>query len=163
MATVTMTPGKTLRISRGGNTSVPYLVEYELNLATAATTKGSALAAADVITVIDLPAHTMVWGGGIEVLTAMSGSSTDATLDLGVTGVDADAFVDGFDLDGAAAGAYAAQPAAYQPIVIGGTADTLDILIASQTGTVTGGVLRVFAILQDIKDRYLGATTALKS
>lgn len=163
MATVALNLGKTLRPSRNGNTSVPYLVEFNLDLAAAATAKGSALAAADVIQTIDLPAHTLVLSAGFEVVSVMTGTSTDATVDLGVTGVEPDNFVDGFDLDGAAVGAYPQQPAAYQPIIIGGTADTLDLLIATQTNTVTGGVLRVFAVLQDIKDRVDGSIVALKS
>lgn len=163
MATVALNQGKALRPTRNGNTSVPYLVEFNLNLATAATSKGSALAAADVIQTIDLPAHTLVLAAGFEVTSVMTGTSTDATVDLGVTGIDPDAYVDGFDLDGAAVGTYPQQPAAYQPIVIGGTADTLDLLIATQTGTITGGVLRVFAVLQDVKDRVDGSIVALKS
>ena len=139
-----------------------HYAEATINLATAATTKGSDLAAADVIEAIDLPAQSVVIAAGIEVITAQSGS-TVLTLDLGVTGSDADAFVDGFDLVAATAGAYASQPAAYQPIVIGGTADTLDVLIATLTTTNTGGVIRVWAIYADVADTRIPGLAARKS
>ena len=163
MATIALNQGKTLRPTRGGNTTIPYLVEFTLDLAKAATAKGSALAAGDVIKTVDLPAHSIIWGAGFEVLSQMTGSSTDATVDLGVTGIDPDVYVDGFDLDAGTVGTYSQFPAAYQPITIGGTASTLDLLIATQTGTITGGKLRIFAVVQDVKDRVDGLLAALKS
>lgn len=137
-------------------------VEVYVDLAAAATAKGSALAAADVIEAIDLPAGTVVFAAGVEVYTAQTGS-TVLTVDVGVTGSDADAFVDGFDVIAQAAGVYATQPAAYQPIVIGSTADTLDVLIATLTTTNTGGVLRVWALVGDIRKRPVPALAALRS
>lgn len=154
MATVTMTPGGTTHVSRHGNTAVPYLVEYELDLAEAVTEKGSALAQGDEIEVIQVPAGTYVVFAGFEVLEEMTGTSTDATLDFGITDGDVDAFVDGFDLDAASAGDYASPAsAAVTPANIFSSADTLDLLIATQTGTITGGKLRCFAIMVDISDR----------
>lgn len=140
-------------------TNVPYKVEMTLDFAAAATAKGSALAASDVIQTITVPAESVVLSAGWEVVTAMTGTSTDATLDFGVTGGDVDNFVDGFDLDGAAVGAYSAQPVAYAPVVIGGTADTLDILIATQTGTITGGSLRVWAVIVDVSGKAAPGAT----
>ena len=137
-------------------------VEVYIDLAAAATAKGSALAAADVIEAIDLQPGSVVFAAGIEVYTAQTGS-TVLTVDLGVTGSDADAFVDGFDVIAQAAGVYAAQPAAFQPIVIGATADTLDVLIATLTTTNTGGVLRVWALVGDVKKRPVPAIAALRS
>jgi hypothetical protein len=157
MATISLAAGNTKHATRG-NGQVPYVVETIVDFADAATAKGSALAAADVITVLDIPAESVVLAAGAEVLTVRTGTTTDLTLDIGVTGVDADAFVDGFDFDAAAVGAYTSQPAAYQPIVVGNTADTLDILIATQTGTFTGGSLRVFALVLDVSDRNNAGT-----
>lgn len=165
MATVDMATGigNGKAPSRYANTKVPYLVEVTLDLAAAATAKGSALAASDVIEVMDIPAEHVVVSAGFEVTEAMAGTSTDATVDLGVTGVDADVFVDGFDLDTASVGDYAAQAAAFAPVVVGGTADTIDLTIATQTGTITGGKLRVWALMVDLKDRVAPGLAALGS
>jgi hypothetical protein len=124
--------------------------------------KGSALAAADVIQCISIPANSVIIAAGIEVITANSGS-TVLTLDLGVTGADVDVFVDGFDFVAAVAGDYASQPAAYAPHVVGNTADTLDLLIASLTTTNTGGVLRVFCYWLDVTDQKKPGLAALRS
>lgn len=124
--------------------------------------KGSALAASDVIQCISIPANSVIIAAGIEVITAQSGSSV-LTFDLGVTGADVDVFVDGFDVVAAVAGDFASQPAAYAPHVVGNTADTLDILIASLTTTNTGGVFRVFAYWLDVSDTRKPGLAALGS
>lgn len=130
-------------------TNMPYFVEKTIDFAVAATAKGSALAATDVIEVIDVPAGTMVLNAGLQVTAVATGESNDTTVDLGITGVDADCFVDGFDLDAAAANAYAQNAAAFQPLIVG-TADTIDLLIATATTAPTGGTVRVWAVLCDI-------------
>lgn len=122
--------------------------EVSIDLDTAEAGKGSALAANDIIEAIDIPAYSVILAAGLEVTTAQSGSVA-LTLDLGVTGVDVDAYVDGFDLVAASAGDTSQQPAAYQPIVVW-DADTLDLLIASLTTTNTGGVVRVWVVYADI-------------
>ena len=153
MATVTtLAGGKTAGRTVG---SVPYLVDVEIDFAAAATAKGDVLAAADVIECISVPANTLVLNAGFEVITAAGGESADNAWDLGVTDIDADVFVDGFDGDAAAAGAYAQNAAAFQPVVIG-SADTIDLLIQAATTAPTSGVLRVWAVLVDIDGR--GAT-----
>lgn len=152
MATVTTLAGGATAGRTAG--SVPYLVDVEIDLAAAATAKGSALAAADVIEAIDVPANTMILNAGMEVTTAVDGSaSADNAWDLGVTGVDADAFVDGFAIDTASAGDYAQNAAAFQPIVIGGTADTIDMLIQAATTAPVSGVVRVWAVLMGVDGR----------
>ena len=130
-------------------TNMPYFVEKTIDFAVAATAKGSALAAADVIEVIDVPAGTMVLNAGLQVVTVATGESSDTTVDLGITTTEPDNFVDGFDLDAAAAGAYAQNAAAFQPLIVG-TADTIDLLIATATTAPTGGKVRVWAVLCDI-------------
>lgn len=150
MATITtLAGGKTSGRTAG---SVPYFVDATIDFAAAATAKGSALAAADVIECISVPANTLILNAGFEVITAAGGESADNAWDLGVTGVDADVFVDGFDGDAAAAGAYAQNAAAFQPVVIA-TADTIDLLIQAATTAPTSGVLRVWAVLMDIDGR----------
>jgi hypothetical protein len=150
MATVTTLAGG----ATAGRTAapVPYVVDKVIDFAAAATAKGSALAAADVIECISVPANTVILNAGFEVITVAGGESSDTTYDLGVTGVDADVFVDGFDGDAAAAGAYAQNAAAFQPVVIG-TADTIDLVIATATTAPTSGSLRVWAVLVSVDGR----------
>ena len=130
---------------RGRN---PYMVQTVLNLATALSDKGSALAAADVIPTIAVPKGTMILNAGIEVDTAITSASA-LTLDLG-TGVDADVFVDGFD-GTSAAGVVAQNPAAYQPVMAVAD-DNIDVTIATLTGTLSTGKMRVWAVLMDCTD-----------
>jgi len=134
--------------------AVPYLVERYIDFAAAATAKGSALASADVIECITVPVNTLILNAGIEITTVLGGESSDTTFDLG-TGVDADNFVDGFDADAAAAGAYAQNAAAFQPLVVGATADTIDITIATATTAPTSGVARVWAVLMNVDGRIV--------
>ena len=150
MATITTLAGSAGAGRTAG--SVPYLVDMQMDFAAAATAKGSALAAADIIECINVPANTLILNAGFEVITVAGGESSDNAWDLGVTGVDADVFVDGFDGDAAAAGAYAQNAAAFQPVVIA-TADTIDLLIQAATTAPTSGVLRVWAVLMDIDGR----------
>ena len=150
MATISIAAGATAGRTAG---SVPYLVDVVVDFAVAATEKGSALAAADVIECISVPTNTCILNAGLEVITAAGGESSDVTYDLGVTGVDADVFVDGFDGDAAAAGAYAQNAAAFQPVVIGATADTIDLLIATATTAPTSGKVRVWAVLMNVDGR----------
>jgi hypothetical protein len=151
MATVTTLAGGATAGRTAG--SVPYLVDKTIDFAAAATAKGSALAAADVIECISVPVNTLILNAGIEVITVLGGESNDTTFDLGVTTTEPDNFVDGFDADAAAAGAYAQNAAAFQPIVIGATADTIDLLIATATTAPTSGVVRVWAVLMNVDGR----------
>ena len=130
---------------RGRN---PYMVQTTLNLATALSDKGSALAANDVIPVIAVSKGTMILNAGIEVDTASDGSTF--TVDLG-TGADVDCFVDGFD-GTSAAGVVAQNPAAYQPLMA--TADdNIDLkIITLSGGAVTTGKFRIWAVMMDCTD-----------
>lgn len=150
MATITTLAGG----ATAGRTvgSVPYLVDKNIDFAAAATAKGSALAATDVIEAISVPVNTVILNAGMEIITVLGGESSDNTFDLG-TGLDVDVFVDGFDADAAAAGAYAQNAAAFQPVVVGATADTIDITIATATTAPTSGVVRVWAILMNVDGR----------
>jgi hypothetical protein len=129
---------------------MPYVIEATLNFATATTTKGSALAATDVIEVLDIPAESVVLSAGYEVTAAITG---DVTVDVGVTGIDADNFIDGATLAAATAvGTYAQQAAAFQPIILA-SADTLDVLIATSTTAISAGSIRVWAVVCSVADR----------
>lgn len=133
---------------------VPYVVEIEIDFADALVSKGSALAAADVIEAINVPAGTLILQAGIQ--TVEVDDATTLTLDLGVTGVDADQWVDGYDQAAAAAGAYAAlvgdgaAGAGTGPFLLVTADDTIDVLFATLTGTLTVGKIRVWAILADV-------------
>ena len=140
----------TLQSARGANANPgrkPYMVQTVLNLATALSDKGSALAASDVIPVIAVPKGNMVLNAGIEVDTASDGSTF--TVDLGM--VDADVFVDGFDATSAAA-VVAQNPAAYQPVMAVAN-DNIDLTIATLSGgAVSTGKLRIWAVMMDCSD-----------
>jgi len=127
----------------------PYKIEVDVNLATATTTKGSALAASDVLEVIDVPAKTMVWAAGLEIVTPSDG---DFNIDIGITGTDVDAFVDGFDCDSNSTGDMTNLPAAYQPQVVASN-DTIDVLLTSGGSAYpTSGVWRAWAVMQDVSN-----------
>ena len=140
----------TLQAARGNSQRGrnPYLVQTVVNIATALSDKGSALAAADVIPVIAVKKGTCILNAGIEVDTAQTSASA-LTLDLG-TGVDADVFVDGFD-GTSAAGVVAQNPAAYQPVMAVAD-DNIDLTIATLTGTLSTGKFRVWALCMDCTD-----------
>ena len=139
----------TLQAARGNSQRGrnPYYVQTVLNVATALSDKGSALAASDVVPVIAVPKGHMVLNAGIEVDTQSDGSTF--TVDLGM--VDADVFVDGFD--GTSAAAVVAQnPAAYQPVMAVAN-DNIDLTIATLSGgAVTTGKFRIWAVLMDCTD-----------
>ena len=127
----------------------PYKVEIDVDFANVASVNGTALAASDVIQIIDVPAKTMVWAAGLEVVTPPDG---DASADIGITAVDVDAFVDGYSLDGASTGDMTNLPAAYQPQVVASD-DTIDMLIVSGSSAApTTGVVRVWAVMQDVSN-----------
>lgn len=148
MATVDMTVGTAGFAAGAPHHNAVQVVSVELDFAAAATAKGSALAANDVIEVLDLPAGCFIFGAGAEVLEAMTGTSTDLTLDLGITTTELDAFIDGWDFDAASVGDLKADTPDVTGIFLA-TADTLDIEIQTQTGTFTGGKIRVFAVICD--------------
>lgn len=137
-----------------------YVVENYINWADAATAKGSALASADVIEALHIPAGTLVLQAGFEVTSVATGESSDVTLDLGYGG-DVDLWVDGFDLDAAAAGAFgtlvgdAGSGAGAGPVLLLAAADTIDVVIATATTAPTGGAIRVFAVVCDVSEKAL--------
>ena len=146
MATVTTLSAPAHGSSARGRS--PYMVEQEIDLAAAATAKGSALAAADVIEAITVGANTMVMAAGMECTTTPSGG-TGTVLDLGITGGDVDAFVDGFAFDSATAGDYATLTNTATPILITAS-DTVDVLVEAATTVSTAGKVRVWAVLMDV-------------
>ncbi len=132
---------------------MPYKIETDVNLATVTTTKGSAIGSADVIQVLDIPAKSLVYAAGLEMVTQGDGKYT---VDLGVETVDGDVFVDGVDWGSAiATGTITQMAAAYQPVVLGSDL-TLDLTIGkantAASALPTTGVFRAWAVVQDISD-----------
>ena len=139
--------------------NMPYVVENTINWASAVTAKGSALAANDVIEALQIPAQSIVLAAGFEVLTAATGS---CTVSLGVTGVTAAAYVAAFAVTSSAtAGTYATPATAGYPIV-SASADTLDLLLVTETTTLSAGSIRVFAVIVDATDR-IGPASVLRT
>lgn len=130
--------------------NMPYMVENTINFASAVTAKGSALAAADVIEALQIPAQSIVLAAGFEVISAVTGS---CTVSLGVTGVTAAAYVSAFGVTSSlSVGDYATPATAGYPIVTK-SADTLDLLLVTETTTLSAGSIRVFALIVDAQDR----------
>lgn len=145
------------------NSNFAYKVWREIDLAAAVTAKGSALAAADVIEALRLPAGVQILAAGAQKTTAMTGTSTDLTFDIGITGVDADIYVDGWDFDAAAVGSYGTPAGVQTPALILSASDTIDILFATQTGTVLTGKVMVWAVIVDITPEQRGVIAQPKS
>jgi hypothetical protein len=144
------------------NNVLSYVIWQDIDLAEAVTAKGSALAQADVIEGIRVPANTAVVDVWAQKVGAFTGTSTDLTFDIGITGGDVDKWVDGWDFDGAALNSFATPVGVGQSITLA-TSDTIDILFITQTGTVTGGKVRLFASCVDLNVKGRGEIAQPKS
>jgi hypothetical protein len=127
---------------------VPTLYSNTIDFAEALVAKGSALASSDVIEAIRFPAGSVIHYAGIQTLVV--DDATTLTLDLGITGGDVDGYVDGYDQAAAAAGDYALMIEDPTEREVNLTADSLDILFATLTGTLTVGKIRVYALITDV-------------
>jgi hypothetical protein len=138
-----------VRVGGKGNPGrKPYFVEAEIDLAEAATAKGSALASSDILQAITVPADHVVMWAGLECTETPAGG-TGTVLDLGITGNDPDRFVDGFAYDSASAGDYATMANTGVPLALG-SEDTIDVLIQAATTVSTSGKVRAFAVLMEV-------------
>lgn len=143
------------------NNNFAYKIWKEVDIAAAVTAKGSALAAADVIEVLRLPANTFIINAGAQKTAAMTGTSTDLTFDIG-TAVDPDQYVDGWDFDAAAVNSYG-TPLGVQLGQTLTVSDTIDITIATMTGTLLTGKVLVWAVVVDLSVEARGAIAQPKS
>ncbi len=107
------------------------------------------LSQGDIVQLFDIPADTLIIGGCIENLEA-SGNE-QITYDVGFTGGDVDCFIDGSAL---AAGF---QPFLNAAIGVSGSnpkmvtsADTIDALIISSSGTETALRFRIHVVMVDV-------------
>jgi hypothetical protein len=165
MANVLYTPtlaGQNLPPSVASVRTNGHYVERLVDIATAVTIKGSALAAADVIQAIAIPNESIVLAAGCELITPFTATTT--TVGIGTT-VAASGFVTGFDCVAGAANAYAPANTAAYPLVLGSgsSGGTIDVTLSTLTGTLSAGVLRVFAYILDVKDARVGGVTSRKS
>jgi len=143
----------TTHSSRSGKTRLPYMVEAYVDFAEVTTTKGSAIAAADIIECITVPNQTYLLMGGIEVITASDAGAADLTLDWGYGGDD-DLFVVAMDCDSGTAAGTVSTPAAtnLNGVEVTAAVDTLDLVVAGTGVDVTTGVVRVWALVLDASE-----------
>lgn len=164
MATVTtlsnpLSSGKHVR--HLDNNVFPALIWFDVDLAAAATAKGSALAANDVIEVVRVPAGTLVVGAYIKKVSALTGTVSVLTVDIGAAagntyGSGVDLFALGVGDEAGAIGATTIKSSTT-------AGDTIDVKLASLTGTLTGGVIRVGVIAYDLKTKARGVIAPPKS
>ena len=165
MATITMSTNSDSTSNNAGTGNKKLrgaitVLQNDIDMADAVLQNGgTALAANDIIQAIALPTNTMVLHAGIKVITAMEGTTTDSSLLLGMTGGDVNQFTDAFDYDGASVGDHSGPQlsSAVATLVpfFTAAADTIDVEIDASSGTITGGVIRVYAIciiMDDITD-----------
>ena len=106
----------------------------------------------DIVQLIDLPADTMVVGGCIEILEA-SGNA-QITFDVGITGGDVDAFVDGAASNAINFGAQSTDSAMVT------SADTLDLLVIDGGSTkTTAWRFRAHVVLVDVSKNPVESAT----
>lgn len=147
---------------------LPYMVEVKVTAEQMIAAKGGAIAAADVYDVIRIPAGTILKNVWIKKSGAFAGTSADLTLDVGVTGVDADYFVDGWEFDNVAVGDIAAVPAlgaGANPfgMIVDTAPIVVSVLVATQTGTWTGGEFRVYAEMLDLSNEPQAGIVQLRT
>lgn len=121
----------------GAGSMAPYVINRRVTLAEVEATKGSAIAASDAVVLGNLPAGTTILSAAMNIVTADGSTPTAYTLDFGLGTANVDAFVDGAD---ATSAGWATTVLANFPIVT--TADdTIEVLVASLTGTPTATTL----------------------
>lgn len=148
MATHNLYHGTGAHLSRRSATAVPYVVENFIDWSEISA------AASDVYNLFKVPAGTMVLGGGIEVVKAVSGTTTDLTAQLAVGSTN---ITGAADIDAASSDSYVACSLDLPTIFE--TESDGKVTLSAFTGTLTGGKLRVFLVLLDVsnkgKDRKL--------
>lgn len=129
-------------------------VEVELDfakiVAARAAASATALAAADTLQVIQVPAGALMIAGGLNVVSAET-TNTTATFDLGCTGGSPIA-ANGF-ADDEASNVVANHSHGLAAPVHFASADTIDLLI--NTAAPTDAVLRVWALFFDTNSVYV--------
>lgn len=143
----------TINLKQGGSTAglevrptaQPGVVSIRVRGADAATAKGSALAAADVIQVMDLPAGATLAFVTLNVRTADTG--TTLTMDVG-DATAADEWVDGADATATGFKAQGTNGIFFNKKLVT-TADTLDITLVTLTAAGDDWEVEVLAEVTD--------------
>ena len=149
MADIDLTQGNTgaklPNFRKGGVLQI--VVDFALALAE----KESALAAADVLQILTIPAGCVIESACISPITGYQLDSTAATLDLGDDSND-DMFVDGFDGTATTEGVPIMTVEKFYP-----AADTLDVTLQALTGTIATGKVLVSVKIYELTISDLNA------
>ncbi len=125
-------------------TTKHYVVEVNLDFST------TNAAASDTVTVFDVKAKQLLLGMAVEVVTAEGGT---ATIDIGLTGGDVDAFIDGANINDAVGSTHKSGDAGTKEVIVavGGhmftAADTIDLLA---NNALAAAEIKVFAWLVNL-------------
>jgi len=132
---------------------LPYMVEVSVTAEQMIAAKGGAIASADVYDVALVPAGSVIRGVWARKDTAMTGTSVDLSLTVGLTGGTANLFVTAWDFDAAATGAFGPVGAGVVLGSVNGTATQgVSFTVAAQTGTWLTGRMTFFIEVIDLSD-----------
>lgn len=131
--------------TEAGNVTVPYALSILVDLAVAQTTKGSNLAAADVINLGTLPAGAVILGGVVN--TILASDATTCTVNVGVAG--GSTVASGTSVTATGMGTPLLSPVA---VTATGT-QVLTVTLATFTGTLTKGQFLVDVFIVDGSNR----------
>lgn len=136
----------------------PYVVTKTVTAAEAVAAKGGALASADVIQFLNIPANTIVHWARLYVITPDSG--TTLTMDLGY-GSNVDVYTDGADASGSvgwgALGSNGKMNGTTSNLFT--AADTLDIVLASLSSASDDWEVQVKVLMSDVTPSYVPDST----
>ena len=99
MATISMSTNSASTSNNGGTGNKQLrasmvTLQNDIDLADAILqNSGTALAANDIIEAIAVPANTLILHSGFKVVTAMTGTTSDSALHIGITGTDVDSLL----------------------------------------------------------------------
>lgn len=152
MADINLVTANGVTFTNRQNKRAEFLIEKVIDFADAASTKGSAIVATDIIKGIKIPAGTFIHSAGIQKTAALTGTVSVATLDVGVT-ANGDGYVDGYDVYAGAVNSFGTPAGTDNNLLV--TSDTtLDVTVATLTGTLTGGKVRIWAIVTDVRNDH---------
>ena len=140
----------TIGFDKGGtsghrdNSAKAYCLSVDLDFAARVTAGATAFATGDSLAVIQLPAKTLVLAAGIDVTTA---DGTASTVDLGFTGGDVDAWIDGADANAVGSEVGLGTLTVTVATCYNAAAETLDLLML--TAPQDASVMRVWAVVID--------------
>jgi len=143
------------------NSNWTYVEWKEIDIAAAVTAKGSALAAADVIEALRVAPGQMVLAAWVAKTAALTGTVSALTINVGFAA--GSGYLSAWDAFAATVGNETG--ASVNTVIQTGTTagDTIDLTLASLTGTLTGGKIKVGALVLDLNTKARGIIAAPKS